>query len=263
MKVTFGVGGGTIRTNNMGSRSKLYKDMPGGVGVVIGIVLVAVSLLVLFLMLNGHQTFMKTAVKATATISQIQASGDSHTVIVTYQTAAGPQTARLNQYNSGMRIGQTMEVYYLPDKPQELRSSGMFGAVLPGAILFVMGAVFILFGLQAKKSARLQEELRTRGIAYDADVIDCRMDMSTTRTTNNHSSSYSTTSTQQVNIRYTLIVRYQSRDGNTYECKSRAMSYDPRPYMQGPQVKVYVDEYDAKRYFVDVESAMDQTVVSV
>ncbi len=63
----------------------------------------------------------------------------------------------------------------------------------------------------------------------------------------------------RVNYQYKfyLTCSYTNPQNETFIFRSRLLRYDPRPYLEVPgTVKVYYDEMNIKRYFVDVEGSM-------
>jgi len=249
------VGTGTGMASMKGKNKGLYKDAPGGIVIAVAALLLVIAVLV---GLFGNR-FMKTAEKATAEIINIQANGDSHVVTVRYTDKGGvSRQAQLNSYNASMRIGQFLEIYYQPDNPSSVRTGGSSWIVI--LIVGGMGVVFFLVGYSMMRKQREEKWLCEHGTRYDAVPVDCRLSTNVTRISSSGSSTIQSTN---VSYTYVLICHYRGQDGTVYECSSRALNYDPRPYLSRNLVSIYVNSENPKKYFMDVLGSMDSNVVRV
>jgi len=130
---------------------------------VIGILLLVGGVVAGVLLYQSTQEFMKTAEKATATISDIQVHDDSHTVTVTFTTASGAeQSAMLGSYNSSMKVGKKVDIYYEPANPSDIKT-GTGAALFVGAILGIIGAAFIFAGIAVMAGKNKDKRLRAEG----------------------------------------------------------------------------------------------------
>ena len=115
-------------------------------------------------------------------------------------------------------------------------------------VLFLVGAFFIYGGFYVKKRAKYEEQLFKTGECYFADITDCVL-----HKTNDHDGHRSRNN-------YTLVCQYTNKSGIIKECKMYALGYDPRPYISGGKVKVYVDPdnpRDYNNYVIDIVGSMD------
>ena len=117
-------------------------------------------------------------------------------------------------------------------------------------LLLVLGVQVLIFGgigvgclLYLRKRRLLRERLLADGYREMADVIGTEL---------------------QVNVRvngrypYRLVCRI-ARDGVLHEYRSDLLPADPG-LPPGSRVPVYLDRYDARKYYVDVESIMPTIV---
>lgn len=115
-------------------------------------------------------------------------------------------------------------------------------------VLLLVGAFFIYGGFYVKKRFKYEEQLFKTGECYFADITDCVL-----HKIYNSKGSRSTNS-------YTLVCQYTNKSGVVKECKRYGLGYDPRPYIRGGKVKVYVDPAnprDYNNYVIDIVGSMD------
>ena len=128
----------------------------------IGLLLIVVGITVGVFIYQDAQSFMQTGVKAEGTIKDIQVENiretDSdgnyitrydYTVMITYKTEDGTiLTSRLGYYDSSMKQGDSIEIFYNPDNPAEIRTGDT--STFPlffGGIFTLVGLPFFIYGL--------------------------------------------------------------------------------------------------------------------
>ncbi len=123
----------------------------------------------------------------------------------------------------------------------EQREARLIVALVLGVQILVFGSIGGGFLLNQKKKQRLKERLMREGYYEMADVVDVVRQHNV-----------------QVNGRcpYRVICRIL-RDGVLHEYRSEMLPYHPG-LAAGAQVPVYLDRYDERKYYVDVERVMPQ-----
>ena len=106
-----------------------------------------------FVFRNSSKKFYATAEQTTATIDTIHeyVSADTdrdiqHDVHISYDTQEGIHYSNvdLGWYQSGMKEGQTLAVYYNPNNPRDVRTQE--GSMVSYIVIMIMGVVFALIG---------------------------------------------------------------------------------------------------------------------
>lgn len=118
---------------------------------------------------------------------------------------------------------------------------------LAAIILLAVGAFLIYSVIYARKRVKYEEFLLNSGDCYWADITDCIVN----KIYNRRSSRYYNS--------YTLVCQYKDKSDIMRECKRYALGYDPRPYLDSGQVKVYVDPakpMNPNNYMIDVIGSM-------
>ena len=119
--------------------------------IIIGVIIIFISRFTYF----DTKEFMKTAISTTAEIEDIQRSfkGRSrtgsrnfeydYTVYVSHVVDGEKYTAELNEYDSSMRVGQRITVYYQKSDPYHVRKKGYIATIVTG----IMGVMFLGAGI--------------------------------------------------------------------------------------------------------------------
>lgn len=119
----------------------------------------------------------------------------------------------------------------------------LVAALVLGIQALVFGGIGCGFLLHLRRRRLLRERLLADGYREMADVIGTEL---------------------QVNVRvngrypYRLVCRIE-RDGVLHEYRSDMLPADPG-LPRGSRVPVYLDRYDPRKYYVDVESVMPKIV---
>lgn len=112
-----------------------------------------------------------------------------------------------------------------------------------GVQILVFGGIGFGFLLYLRKKRLLRERLLADGYREMADVVGVDRQMNV-----------------QVNGRYPYrVVCRIERDGALHEYRSEMLPSDPG-LPTGSRVPVYLDRYDERKYYVDVESVMPTIV---
>lgn len=218
---------------------------------ILGIVLLAVGVL----LLTSGIKFGKNAVEIQAVITEIQThrSGDDthHSVWVEYEYDGKVyKDVQLNEYSSGMRRGKKITLLVDPENPE--RVSTKFGTVLAGGLLIFMGVIFFCVGFIPTvvwiKKSRLRKKLIAEGRFIYAKVESIVHDTSLRV---NGSSPYVVYCTYQDEYRG---VMYRFKSGNIWK--------NPEYFLQpGSDIRIYVNGEDYSKYYVDVESMLENKII--
>lgn len=218
---------------------------------IFGIVFLAVGIGVLY---SGIR-FRKNAVETRAVITDIQTyrSGDDthHSVWVEYEYEGKVyKDIRLNEYNSGMYTGKEITILVDPKNPQ--KASTKYGLLFVGGVFALMGGIFSCVGIipiiVGIKRSSLHKQLIAGGRSIFAKVESIT-----------HNTSY------RVNGRspYVVYCTYQDEyKGVVYRFKSDNIWQNPEYFLQpGSEIRVYVNGEDYSKYYVDVESMIENKVI--
>ncbi len=112
---------------------------------IIGVALIAAGIICL----AKSENFKKTAVETEATITEIEMYEDSdgdtqYKVLVEFQADDEKIEGSLGYHVSGMKKGQTVQIFYNPNDPHDFKSASEDIWIF--AVLIVLGVPFLLFG---------------------------------------------------------------------------------------------------------------------
>lgn len=205
--------------------------------------------------LISHFRFKGNAVEIDAKITDIVVSGTrkhrSHTVYVTYQYDGETyEDVRFNEYDSGMRKGKTIKILIDPEDPEHV--SSQYGMIFAGGVLIFMGVIFFCIGfiplMVGAKKKSLKKRLMAEGRCIFAKVESVTMNTSLT-----------------VNGRHPYVVYCNHKDEYrdvVYRFKSGNIWENPEYCFEpGSDIRVYVNGDDYSKYYVDVESVMENKVI--
>ncbi|HOM02353.1 MAG TPA: DUF3592 domain-containing protein [Acetivibrio sp.] len=218
---------------------------------ILGIIFAAVGLIptIIGVILGiNHFNFLKSAVKTTAVITKIDSyrdfDGDRHyNVQIKYFVEGEEYYDTLGYYSSGMREGKEITVYYDPDNPENVQSTG---SMISDIVLVVIGLIFTAIGVsfiisQVNKS-RLRERLMATGQLVYADINEVILNKNYT-----------------VNGKHPYIITCSWKDPYTglfYFFNSDNIWFDPEPIIKENGITtlpVYIDPENPKKYFVSTE----------
>lgn len=141
--------------------SKIAKGILVGVFLLVSVVFIIVGIS----LIGREKKFEKKGVKTEAVIVDIQknrvrkrtANGyryrDEHEVYVEYSVDGIEYTEKLGSYNSKMKVGDEIDIYYLEDDPTDIQSKGTakFLAILFIGLGSVLGIVALLILILGRK----------------------------------------------------------------------------------------------------------------
>lgn len=223
-----------------------------GIFLFVGVILLASGIAVSI----SNSNFKKTAEEITAQISDIETYRDSDgelqsRVYVDYTYGGNRYTKiRLNFYSSSMYVGKDITILCDPTNPANIRSES--GLLITSMILLIVGAVFALFStiliVRSAKRAAKTKRVRETGKQLYATVEQIALNQSYT-----------------VNGRHPYIIYCTYKDEYRdiiYRFKSENLWTDPGLVLkEGDSIRVYVDEKDYSKYYVDVENMYNGRVV--
>jgi hypothetical protein len=126
----------------------------GGIGIFILLGCIGIGLIALGIgLFVSHENFKQTAIETEATIVEIESyyvsSGDDeelrHSVLVQFAADGAAYEGYLGYYNSFMKEGGTVKIFYNPADPNDFRSSS--AGIAPFIVCLVIGGVFSFVGL--------------------------------------------------------------------------------------------------------------------
>lgn len=212
---------------------------------IIGIWFAAFAVLVLavgILLMVRWANFSKTCESTQAVITDIYASGhgDSRTyhVIVDYQVDGENYSGQLGYYNSSMRRGQTVTVYYDPKDPGFTMESPYLACGIMSIFVLVFGGIGFGFVASEFRNKRIINRLA------DEDkyiILDARTERREVR---------AGVKVNRVHYVQTDFI-YRDQFGNEYVFSSRPYPPGKCPFDPYQSVTVYVDlENNPKKYYV-------------
>jgi hypothetical protein len=165
--------------------------------------------------------------------------------VVEFFTAGGKRIVFSSNFSSNppaYEVGEKVEVYYEPEKPSgaEIKSffSQWFAAILTGGMGLIFGTIgFVNLGIQFKKK-RNNEWLQLNGKRIDTKIQSVGRDTFT-----------------KINGRSPFIIYSQWLNPQTREIhvfKSDSIMYDPREFLKGDSVPVWIDVNNYKKYQMDL-----------
>jgi hypothetical protein len=200
-----------------------------------------------------QQAFIQNAVYSQATVTRIERhSGagnddDSYTVHISFfiDDEVGESSKEivtvLNYYSSSMRAGQTIDIYYSPNNPRDVRTTESNTFLLLFIVIFagVGVSVFVRGVLMFKADVReavLRKRLVADGHSVMAEIIEI--------SERNYS----------VNGKSPYLIRCKFVDlHNEYEFVNKAYFGSVSRLSTGGQLRVWVDRKDFKRYLIDLD----------
>lgn len=217
---------------------------------IIGLIFLIVGIFISFNTFNYSNK-----VDISGVISRIETRRDSdgdtdHDVYVSYRINGTSYESRLNGYSSSYYEGKTIEIYYDKDDPNKIgnKSLDLVFLVFPG-----IGLLFFLIGgtglLVKAKRGSLAKKLKINGTVVYA-----------TYTETVYNSSYHVNGKSPYNI---ICVWDNPADGNKYIFKSDNIWVNPENIIMEKNIQtipVYIDPNNLKKYYVDVDSILNNVV---
>ena len=215
-------------------------------GALIAIILAVAALYASQIEKRSFERFKLTAKETDAVITDIhkervrRRSGGKtrtrvqHTVTVKYNVDDKDYTTTLNYYTSNMHEGGTVKIYYDPENPEY----SMTDPKISNIVLTVLGCIFLLVGL-VMLLMELKSYAQINGVIRQGQYIICDMwqEKDAPLTVNG--------------VRYHWIeCHYIDDRGGEHKFFSGTFHPNRAPFIEGLPVKVYVDLYKPKIYFV-------------
>lgn len=199
----------------------------------------------------NNDKFMATAEKTTGTITEIEvyytrdSDGDrvrKHRVYVEYTVDGEKYENRLDSYNSAMRVGGSVTVYYDPQNPTDI-SSGDASIVTiimicVGGLLLVVDIIIVV---RLISSSKKRKNLIKNGTAYTGTITDVRV-----------------ITNIKVNGRHPYKADCEVVNPLTQEryLFSSDNVYTDIRHMIGSPVVVYMDDTNPANHYVDIDRAI-------
>ena len=212
----------------------------------IGVILFGIGIALFVSDKNFKSTAKETEAKITDIYTSRDSDGDtSHTVYVSYSIKGQEYSGRLNYYTSGMREGQNVTIYYDPANPGDFRGGGAAVALY---ILGIMGIVFFIVGFIGLRSQIKRKAMKKRMLTTGTKIYATMTDV--------------VPGNVSVNGRpcMHIICEYKNEStGTLYIFKSDGV-WASIPHMTtgASRVPVYVDYNDYTKYYVDVDSYLEE-----
>lgn len=150
--------------------------------------------------------------------------------------AIGIQVMPIREESFNLTINGVAQPY-TPENVQKFRwlFLAIFGSF--SLVLLIIGVVFTTRNRYKKKQ---KEQLKQTGTLVMADVRECNY----TSVRINHRSALQ------------MICSYKNKQGETFLFKSPSLRMDPTPYLENRKVKVYWDQQNKKKYFIDIDDSV-------
>lgn len=195
--------------------------------------------------------FMKKAETAWAEITDIDEHvyyrrgrrRTNHSVWVEYVVDDIIYNKKLNNFNSSMYVGATIEVYYDPENPSDVRTDSKAAEIIllsMGGGFAVLGGIFLIIVIAKKKKINY---LMQNGDVVTGTIVNITRNMAV-----------------RINGRHPFKAEVQVKnpfDGEVYLYSSENINCDISQFM-GSQVNVYVDKNKKSKYYVDMNELFDK-----
>lgn len=236
-------------------KQKLNKSMLlfYGIFLFIGVVLFAIGVLIYI----SNQNFKRSAVQTKSVITDINRyrdysttnSGDryNYEVYVSFTVDDVIYEGILNEWNSGMYVGQSITIYYNPNNPLDFRkdSSLILFIFIPIGLLFILiGAVSLIMMIRRNSNKNKLIESGFRVMADITDIINSNIEL------NNRKG------------KHIICERIDEVSGAIYRYKSDVIWSDPSKIIEWKNITklpVYIDKNNKKNYYVDI-SQLDENI---
>ncbi len=219
------------------SRIALFKN----VSIVIGVIFILAGSALLgvsYAMYMDGLYFRRNGVRTEAVIEKIRHDD----IWIRYSTGKNTFTSLLGYYDSSLREGDTILIYYDYNKPGRsytVSSALLCRVVTTSGLLMVFGGAMVGFFISAGK--RRERWLLRNGIQIQAKIIGVNMDQ-------NISGNYQHP--------YRVVCQSLMPDGSIREFLSWHLWYDPTGSFLSDSVTVFLDPNDDSQYYMDLFSVL-------
>ncbi len=220
------------------------------------IILGAIAIIIGVILDNSLRDFEKRAELTTATITRIDKETKTVTttkngkpvkkkvnvydVYVEYTVDGKTYNSKLGSYNSSMKEGKEIEIFYLPDTPEVIRSKqrNMLPLIIPcciGVVITGLGVAVMILSKNVSKPHRL----KTEGVRMTAVI---------TKITENKNFN--------VNGAHPIQIECEITDADTDEHFTYTSDYTTEPLnaYEGGSIDVYVHREKHDMGYVDLDS---------
>lgn len=175
-------------------------------------------------------------------------SSDSHSVYVTYEVdGVLYEDVRLGMYDSSMREGKTIEIYYFIDNPGKVAGTKN-GYLIPAFVLIIMGIIFTFLGVLITsgtiKMLKRQKKVKKHGTPIKCAIVGLSVNRNV-----------------RVNGRLTYrFIHCSPLDNTNIVYKSNTFEHKNK-VIEGDVLITYVDKQNPDNYYVDLKSFTGENVV--
>ena len=209
----------------------------------IGIVWTTLSVAFISVNINLKNNYIQIQAEIIDFETYYDSDHDKHTkTIVKYIVDDQEYTDQLNSYNSAWRVGDSVDVYYDPLHPQEVKSEmPVVMCVIFGTMGVTFVAVSIVLIIKQKRKNTKHKNLIQNGLVINASIVNF----------------YENTRIS-VNRRCPFIIEADYNDGiNVHRFKSDNVWESVTSACIGETVKVYYDPNNMNNYYVDTAGLFD------
>ncbi|MBC8024847.1 MAG: DUF3592 domain-containing protein [Steroidobacteraceae bacterium] len=223
---------------------------PGVLSVLFGLIGLGLLAGAIALALNTR-SFIATAKHAPGIVTELIEKRDTDDGSITYKPVvaftadSGASVTFASSFSSNppaYDVGETVDVLYAPDNPNEARIRG-FGSLWLGAVILGgIGTVFTGIGFGILVASRLNKKKRDWLMAYGTEIQA-------------EFQSVERNTSLKVNGRspWRIIAQWQNPEtGQLHVFHSENVWFDPTKHVTSKQLKVLLDPKNSKRYHVDV-----------
>lgn len=199
----------------------------------------------------SHKDFMERADKTDAVITDIsyerkRMNGKTvkrHIITIEYTVDGVDYESEITEYKTGMYEGKTIEIYYDPNNPNDVKTNSI---MLPvtfaglGLLFVIIGGSFIM--IKIISSVR-RKNLMANGDVLKGIITNVNMNMSV-----------------RINGRHPYRAECEvidPIDGNKYLYSSNNITEDISKFV-GMEVTVYADKNNRKKYYVDIKQLIEK-----
>lgn len=174
-------------------------------------------------------------------------SNDSTTYapVVTFTAQNGEAIEFVSSVSSNppsYSVGEKVQVLYAPTSPQDARIDGLFslwgGPMIVGGIGFVFVDIALVFMVMGLVGARRKDHLLAQGVPIDTEFQSVQLN-----------------SSLKVGSRspYRIFTQWQNPStGEIHVFESENLWFDPTDYVDGKRIRVYIEQNNPRKYYVDV-----------
>lgn len=215
----------------------IFKDVFRAIGIIFMIVGVSFLAETVWLTYSASK-FYANAVPAEGRIERIS----SKVIYVSYEADGEEMMSPLDFYDSAMRVGDSIKLYYSADDPNKIQTKEsqllilVFGIV--GTAMLGIGAGLVVHSVRKKAEGKRLKEM---GMCLNGEIVGIAV--------NRRISS---------NYRHPYVLQCQctTPDGQMRLYQSGPIWYNPTKLLTSAYVPVYVDRNNFKKYYVDLSRVL-------